>query len=250
MIVVNFFGEGCTGKSTASAMLYARLKQAGIKVEYVREHCKTWYYEGTLYKLDNQFLITGRQIEQTELYRKGGCDVVVTDSPILLGAIYSTVGKRYNTALADAIRKAHFDNNNYNVFLERDFDFNDFARGSEPNSSVSTDGKPSVAEQVKTALSMESMTRHHVFKSSQIDFDLLVEDISWALNGTRPASTLPAEKKEVAEEKEANLCSHPSVTGDYYAEDMTWRYECAWCGAKAEQERFERISGEALQWKS
>ena len=59
MIVVNFFGQSCTGKSGHASALFGELKKRGFKVELVREHCKTYFYEGTQYKLDNQMLTTG-----------------------------------------------------------------------------------------------------------------------------------------------------------------------------------------------
>lgn len=129
MVVVNFWGHSCVGKSTHSAGLYSALKKAGVRVELAREHCKNWFYEGTQWKLNNQFSITGGMIEQIETFKFGGIDVVITDSPILLGALYSQV---YNTDLylAQAIRNKHNSYNNYNILLRPDIDFDPQGRGA------------------------------------------------------------------------------------------------------------------------
>lgn len=128
MIVINLFGESNTGKSTHSAGIYSALKKQGIRVELAREYCKNFFYEDTRYKLDNQFLITGKQVEQIETFRYGKIDVVVTDSPILLGAIYKQV---FNTSysMSQAIREVHHSYDNYNILLECDVDFDSHGRG-------------------------------------------------------------------------------------------------------------------------
>lgn len=127
-IVVNFFGQSCAGKSSHSAGLYSALKAKGIKVELSREYCKNFFYEGTKYKLDNQMLITGKQIEQVETFIHGGCDVVIMDSPILLGALYSQVYNR-DIDLTMSIRKKFHTYNNFNILLESDVEFNPHGRG-------------------------------------------------------------------------------------------------------------------------
>lgn len=127
-IVVNFFGESCTGKSTHSAGLFAELKKAGVNVEISREYCKNFFYEGTKYKLNNQMLITGKQIEQVETFIHGGCDVVIMDSPILLGALYSQVYNR-DIDLSHAIRKRFHQYNNFNILMQGDVEFVGHGRG-------------------------------------------------------------------------------------------------------------------------
>lgn len=128
LLVVNLFGASCTGKSTHSAGLFSELKKAGINVELGREYCKDFFYEGTQYKLKNQMLITGKQIEQVDMFIHGGCDVVVMDSPILLGALYSQVYNR-DLDLSHSIRKKFHHYNNYNILMQGDVEFVAHGRG-------------------------------------------------------------------------------------------------------------------------
>lgn len=127
-LIVNMFGASCTGKSTHSAGLFAELKKAGVNVELGREYCKNFFYEGTQYKLANQMLITGKQIEQVETFIHGGCDVIIMDSPILLGALYSQVYNR-DIDLYMSIRKRFHNYNNYNILMLSDIDFIPHGRG-------------------------------------------------------------------------------------------------------------------------
>ena len=127
-LVINFFGASCTGKSTHSAGLFAELKRAGVNVELGREYCKNFFYEGTQYKLGNQMLVTGKQIEQVETFSHGGCDVIIMDSPILLGALYSQVYNR-DIDLCMSIRKKFHTYNNYNILMISDVDFVSHGRG-------------------------------------------------------------------------------------------------------------------------
>lgn len=134
MLVVNFFGGSCTGKSTHSAGLFAELKKAGVNVEISREYCKNFFYEDTKYKLSNQFLITGKQIEQVETFKHGGVDVVIMDSPILLGAVYAEM-YQHDYALSQAITRQFNTYDNFNILLERDIEFQPIARAGSSESS-------------------------------------------------------------------------------------------------------------------
>ena len=128
-LVINFFGEACTGKSTHASGLYSALKKQGVSCELVRETVKDVFYSGD--KIPNQILITGRQIEATDILL-GKVDVVITDSPIALGAIYSKIydGNGVATPLGSAIYHKFSQYNNYNILLKRDFEFIQEARGS------------------------------------------------------------------------------------------------------------------------
>ncbi len=167
MVIVNLFGESNTGKSTHSAGIYSALKRAGIRTELVREYCKTFFYEDTRYKLDNQFLITGKQIEQIEMYLKGGCDVVVSDSPILLGALYAKVYKN-NYTMSQAIREEHHRYNNYNILMEGDVPFDSHGRG---NSGADRN-------QIREALLKEGLVFNRQYKTTELNnYNKIVKDI-------------------------------------------------------------------------
>lgn len=129
-VVINLFGEACTGKSTHATGLYSLMKKKGYSVELIREWVKDVFYEGhgSMWKLGNQYKITGEQIEATDrLIDK--VDYIITDSPILLGALYARLyNKDYN--LHDSIKSRFETYNNFNILLKRDFEFVHEARGS------------------------------------------------------------------------------------------------------------------------
>lgn len=167
MLIVNMYGNSCSGKSGHSAGIFCALKKEGLNVEYVRESCKNWLYEDLHYKLGNQMLITGKMIEQIEMFRRGKCDVVVTDSPLLLGAVYSQV-YNINISLAHAIREEHNSNNNYNILLKSDVEFNPHGRG----------GSGIGREVIFDTLMREGVTYDKEYKTSELDsYKLIVNEI-------------------------------------------------------------------------
>ena len=86
-LVVNFYaGPGC-GKTTAALELTAALKKAGYNVEYVSEYAKELVLEKRFDELQNQQSVTDEQYHRLDRLR-GSVDMIVTDSPVLLGLIY------------------------------------------------------------------------------------------------------------------------------------------------------------------
>jgi hypothetical protein len=86
-LVVNLFGGPGAGKSTLAAKLFADLKDRGVSVELVTEYVKTWAWEGRpISNLDPLWLVANQFQTESRLY--GKVDVIITDSPLLLGAFY------------------------------------------------------------------------------------------------------------------------------------------------------------------
>lgn len=83
-----FAGPGC-GKSTLSAYLFHELKEAGVSVELVREFIKDWAYDDIKPRSFDQFYIMGEQMRREDIPLRNGVRLIVTDSPILLGSLYS-----------------------------------------------------------------------------------------------------------------------------------------------------------------
>lgn len=85
---INLFGGPGIGKSTTAAGVFYKLKSLGYNVELVPEFAKDLVWESRLETLQNQFYVTARQFHMiSKLADKA--DIVVTDSPILLGSIYA-----------------------------------------------------------------------------------------------------------------------------------------------------------------
>lgn len=117
MLVVNLFGGPGTGKSTFAARLFSELKALGINAEYVTEYAKDLVWGAEYAKLSDQLLVTAQQNQK--LHRlQGKVDVVVSDSPLLLGLHYATpdyLGGTYATMVQELF--ATYDN--LNLFLVR-----------------------------------------------------------------------------------------------------------------------------------
>ena len=81
-------GSPNVGKSVVAALVFADLKLRGIDCELVQERAKEWHRAGRL-RPEDQVLTTMEQIAR-ERALEGSVDVVVTDSPPVLGMAYSS----------------------------------------------------------------------------------------------------------------------------------------------------------------
>lgn len=86
--VVNIFGAPSSGKSTAAAGLFWRMKCAGMSVELVSEYAKSCVFEDRMNLLnEDQLYIFAKQ--HRALFRiKDTYDYAIMDSPIILSSIY------------------------------------------------------------------------------------------------------------------------------------------------------------------
>lgn len=91
MRVVNFFGGPGSGKSTQAAGLFYHMKLKGYNVELVTEYSKDLLYSGQLESMyGHQETIYGEQnYRLLRLWDK--VDWAITDSPILLSAVYPLI---------------------------------------------------------------------------------------------------------------------------------------------------------------
>ncbi len=130
MIVVNLFAGPGSGKSTTAAFLFYYLKSKNCNVELIQEYAKSQVYEGSYHKLNNQVYITAKQYKKLKdiaTNSKENVQLVITDSPLLLGRIYCKSKSYYNeySALLNVLN-AEFDN--VNVFVKRVKPYNPFGR--------------------------------------------------------------------------------------------------------------------------
>lgn len=88
MKVINLFGGPGHGKSTMAAGIFHRLKLNGLNVELVTEYAKDMTFEDRKNILSDQIYILAKQNRRLERLR-GKVDVVVTDSPLILGLLYA-----------------------------------------------------------------------------------------------------------------------------------------------------------------
>jgi len=119
-IVVNLFGGPGTGKSTGASYIFAKLKMAKPKLNFERadEYAKDKAWEGTI-KQYNQFYLSGKQSWKIKRLN-GKVDVIITDSPIIIGAMYCEDNPKLIPALIYEANKY----TNFNIFLKRVKEYN------------------------------------------------------------------------------------------------------------------------------
>lgn len=88
MRVINIYGQAGSGKSTVAAGLFNVIKQESKKsVELVTEFAKDLVWAERFGELKDQFYVSANQYHRIHTLQDK-VDLVITDSPILLGSIY------------------------------------------------------------------------------------------------------------------------------------------------------------------
>lgn len=122
-LIVNLYAGPGAGKSTGAAYLFYRMKASGINCEYITEFAKDKTWEHNAMSLNCQFYISGKQAYRIARVN-GQVDVIVTDSPILLGALYAKQPHIINACIGeDAMYE-----NQLNVFINRKKEYNPIGR--------------------------------------------------------------------------------------------------------------------------
>ncbi len=136
-LYVNFFAGPGVGKSTMMAHCFAELKWLEYDCEMVTEYAKDKVWEGSTKILENQLYITANQFHRLKRLN-GKVDIVLTDSPLLLGLFY---GKSEPKGFKELILKYFNSLNNLNFFLERYKKFNPNGRLQNEEESKKIDIK-------------------------------------------------------------------------------------------------------------
>ena len=118
--VINIYGGPGAGKSTAALQLVAELKKRGINADYVSEYAKELVYTKNFDKLDGS-VQNHREIFYEQKSRLdvmlAGAEVVVTDSPLPLNAVYlKDKSDTYKQNVITQFNQYH----NFNILIERD----------------------------------------------------------------------------------------------------------------------------------
>lgn len=114
-LIVNLFAGPGAGKTTCAMEIAAELKKHNIQTEYVSEYAKELVYAKDYETLKNQSAVTGEQFRRLQL-ANGQVDVIVTDSPILLGLVYD---QSQSKDFASKIIAQHNSMENFNLFIKR-----------------------------------------------------------------------------------------------------------------------------------
>lgn len=125
-LVVNFYGGPSCGKSTMASRLFSELKSRDIKCEYVTEYAKEVTYTEDWNKLSDQLYITAKQNRRMNIL-SGKVDVIITDSPILLGRHYAPVEYLSGT-FGVLVMELYNTYNNINIVLNRKKKYQEYGR--------------------------------------------------------------------------------------------------------------------------
>lgn len=117
--VVNLLGGPGTGKSTTAAFLFALLKGEGVNAELITEFAKDLTWEGRDAALAFQPYVTAKQMWRQHRV-DGKVDVIITDSPIILGLVYQ--GEGCTTSFQNFVTETYRNYRNLTIFLKRNPD--------------------------------------------------------------------------------------------------------------------------------
>jgi hypothetical protein len=117
-IVCNLWGGPGSGKSTTAALLFGKLKSRGVRAELVTEYAKDLVWEGRTKTLGSQLYVTGKQSWRQERL-VGQVDVIVTDSPIPMGLVYTELVTRGFEAIVQEVYNRY---DNLDCLLLRDLE--------------------------------------------------------------------------------------------------------------------------------
>lgn len=119
-VVINAFGGPGSGKTTSCLDICAQLKKEGYNAEYVQEVAKELVYDNRMDLLDgseaHQFDMLKEQMKRMDRLI-GQTDFIVTDSPILLNAVYN---QELTSAYNDMVSQLHNQYSNFSFFMKRD----------------------------------------------------------------------------------------------------------------------------------
>jgi adenylate kinase family enzyme len=139
-MIINLFGASNSGKSYLASEIYARLKEKHYNIELVREGCKLMAYRGENIYGWKQLYVFTEQIKQEQNWIEAGVEHIITDSPILLGALYGYMFNR--TAREEILNMAceyMEENKSINFFIDRDpqrIPFSNFGRFDESADAI------------------------------------------------------------------------------------------------------------------
>lgn len=163
MKVINVLGGPGKGKSTLASGLFCKMKMEGYDVELVTEYAKQLVWSKRFDELDNQVYVTAKQFHHQYIL-EGEVEYMVTDSPIILGAIYEKGSLKYFDPLVLELFNK-FDNMNF--FITEN-------KGRYSNKGRRQNREESDAVSAKIAHFLEQYRIPHIDVAINMDFDKVI----------------------------------------------------------------------------
>jgi len=136
-LYVNLYSGPGGGKSSIACDVFAQLKWLKYDCELVREYAKNKVWEESYAVLDDQLYVTAKQHHEMKILN-GKVDIVITDSPLLLGLIYSkNKPVEYNDMVIAYYKQYH----NLDIFLKRIKDYDPNGRMQTEEEAIKIDEK-------------------------------------------------------------------------------------------------------------
>lgn len=111
-----------------AAGLFYKLKMRGINCELITEHAKDLTWEKNWTALGNQLFTTANQIYKQERV-ENQVDIIITDSPILLGLFYwNDKNDKKTMYFKKLLFEIYNEKNNINIFVNRKKKYNPIGR--------------------------------------------------------------------------------------------------------------------------
>jgi tRNA uridine 5-carbamoylmethylation protein Kti12 len=138
-IVINFFAGPGSGKSTMAAGLYHHLKMDGCNCELVREYAKDLTWGKSWKTLTNQFYVSAKQWNRESILF-GEVDVIITDSPTILGLFYyKEENQKISSAFTQLLLSMFESKTNLNFFINRKKEYNSSGRNQTEEEAKAID---------------------------------------------------------------------------------------------------------------
>ncbi len=172
-LIVNIIGGPGVGKSIIASDLFSALKRRFISSDISHEYIKKKLRERALKAVESQIYIFAKQ--QFQLYSmKDEVDVIITDSPLLLCAVYD---KTKCPLLKGLILKEYnkYDNLNYLLLRNQDVPYEQEGRYQD------AEGAKKVDIQMIEFLNNEGVEYKSVFGIGDDTLNIIVNDIKLKL---------------------------------------------------------------------
>ena len=141
MKLFELYGGPSAGKSVASAALYVALKNEGVRASLVNEAATELILSGRRQPcFDNQYLVGAMQWERVLRLYRHGCDIAISDSPIIQGQLYSE-GLVYHDEQFALVRKLEKQFETFKVYVHRCTPYDTYGRNQSAEDAAALDSK-------------------------------------------------------------------------------------------------------------